>query len=394
MENIVLSHSGVKKLNQDIRELFYQDIDTNIKSFTPGQWCYFEDARKKKFYLGFINPFVDNNRPCARIISAGTNTLSSIDEEKVLASYLDKAIAKRKLFFGSLKNTRLVYGGGDDLPGLIVDAFEKVIIIQINTAGIDRHRDFIERYFNSLGEFNVCFLDSKEYRKGEMLPEFEARELPEVLEIKENLIRYEIRAEVMQKIGFYFDHRLNRDSAAKIAAKYSPNAKCLDLFCYVGAWGFNLLREGASHVDFVDQGNFDQELGKNLELNSFQEKGNFHKGDVFSFLKNYSGEKYDVICSDPPAFCKSKREAHRAKEGYLKLHGLCLNNLKRGGIFIACSCTHYVDHDEFQATVTEAAKRVGKDIQLIDVGMQSLDHPIKSLNQKNSYLKYYAYYVE
>lgn len=393
MEHIILSHSGVKKLNQGMVELFYQDIETNLKRFVPGQWCLLKDERKNRFFLGFVNPFVENNRPCARIIMPWHKD-QNIEEEALLESLLSKAVERRRVLLGELKNTRLIYGDADHLPGLIVDAYENLILIQVNTAGLDRHRENLKSFFESIGEFEVIFMDNKEYRKGEMLPEFESAELPETLEITENDLKYKIRRDVVQKIGFYFDHRLNRRRAAQLTSVFKPKSKCLDLFCYVGAWGLNLLSEGAARVDFIDQGDFELEITTNLQENDFEGRGDFHRGDVFKFLKEYDGEPYDVICSDPPAFCKSKKEANKAREGYLKLHGLCLKNLKPKGILIACSCTHYVGHDDFQETVVEAARREKRKIQLIDVGMQSYDHPIEALNKKNSYLKYYAYYVE
>lgn len=393
MECVVLSQQGIKKINQGTFELFYQDIETSIRKFTPGEWCYFADSRKERYFLGFLNPFVENNRPCARLIEQVFET-KPLNEQDVLERFLNEAVIKRKMFFNGVANTRVVYGASDNLPGLIVDAYQEVIIIQINTAGIDRHREYLHNYFEKLGDFKVLFLDNKEYRKGEMLPEFEQEDLAGTLKILENNINYEIRPEVLQKIGFYFDHRLNRARAAKLLSYLNGKTSCLDLFSYVGAWGMNLLAHGASNVDFVDQGDFSYEIEQNLKINKFEGQGSFFRDNVFTFMKNLKGKKYDLICSDPPAFCKSKREAARAREGYVKLHSLCLDSLNLGGIFVACSCTHYVSHAEFQDSVVKAATKSKRSIQLIDVGMQSFDHPIKTLESKNSYLKYYAYYVE
>lgn len=392
MKNIILSQQGIKKINQDVYELFYQDLETSINATTPGEWCYFEDSRKKRFYIGFVNSFVENNRPCAYLIEL-VSTCEQIDEEKYLTKLIEKAKTKRERYLGSKKNVRLIYGQADMLPGLIVDAYENATILQVNTAGIDKHREFLKKYFIEQKFPSVVFLDNEAYRKGEGLPLFEAESLSDNLKLVENDIHFEIRTSVMQKIGFYFDHRRNREKAKELVALLPANARGLDLFSYVGAWGLNLLKAGVAEIDFVDQGNFDQEIEKNLELNNFSGRGNFLKDDVFKFLKKEKSS-YNIICSDPPAFCKSKKEALRAREGYTKLHALCLQRLVPGGILIACSCTHYVGHDEFQASVIEAAKRQNKKIQLIDIGVQGLDHPIKGTNTKSSYLKYYAYYVE
>ena len=229
-----------------------------------------------------------------------------------------------------------------------------------------------------------------------MLPVFESSaNEPDMIQIKENNLLYEVSKKNKQKIGYYYDHRENRYRATKLISYLKrKEIKGLDLFCYIGSWGMNLLSSGVSHVDFVDQGNFAIELDRNLVLNKFEGKGDFHRASVFEYLKQNKASRYDIICSDPPAFCKSKKDKRKAIDGYHKLHKLCLDLLNPNSIFLACSCTHYVDHSEFQQTVIQAAKQSKRKIQLLDIGIQGYDHPIESTDDKESYLKYYAYYVE
>jgi len=390
MNTIELNINSSKKIVQGKRELFLSDFTNSLRGHTPGEWSYFFNSKKNEKFIGYLNPHVENNRPCAYVIE---RIIEVQDIWAYIQNNLDKAIEKRFNLFNYGKNSRLIYGQEDLLPGLIVDSYDNCAFLQINTAGIDKYREQIQSYLKEKIKTEVYFLDNESYRKGEVLPTFDVIKREENISILENDLKYEIRNSVIQKVGYYYDHRINRDKAAQMTKFFNRKLTGLDLFCYVGSWGLNLLKANTSYVDFVDQGDFQIEVEKNLTLNAMKERGKFHRSDVFNYLKQ-TDKKYDVICSDPPAFCKSKKEANRAKDGYIKLHTLCLKNLNPKSLFIACSCTQYVGHEDFQQTVLEAAKRSGRGIQLIDIGMQSFDHPIKETNGKNSYLKYYAYYVE
>lgn len=393
-----LSSTGAKKILKGDRELYKADFEDSIKSATPGLWCIAQNEKKKFNYQIYINPLVENNRPCAYLLE-DQRFVKDCPWEEYLKVKIDEAIEKREIFgYGS--NARLIYGENDKLPGLIVDSYTNTVIIQINTAGIDLFREKIKSYFEQkFSDKVIVFLDNPKYRLGEGLPIYDINNIDEnfVLKIEENELKYELDFNRAQKIGYYYDHRENRQKARELVLRFYKTRKDLvaaDLFCYIGSWGLNLLRSHKiSHVDFVDQGNLDKAVNDGLKLNGFEKQGTFKRESVFDFLK-MSEKNYDIICSDPPAFCKSKKEKQRAIDGYLKLHKLCLKKINKGGLFLASSCTHYVNHEEFQKTVIDAAKQTGRNIQLVDVGVQGFDHPIKSINQKSSYLKYYGYIVE
>lgn len=395
MTTVSVSPRGTKKLLVNNFELYKNDFEDSLKGLTPGQWCQFQLNKNSKLFWGYINPFVEDNRPCAYIIEEYKEDIE--DPWTYIESNLNRAINKRMEWEEYQDNSRLVYGAKDKLPGLIVDSYKNSVIIQINTAGIDTFRDKILNFLKNKYPAKECvLLDNPIYRKGEVLPEFESTSHNlNKLEINENNLKFEIDWSKKQKVGYYYDHRINRKKAAEICKNLKRDRlKGLDLFCYVGAWGLNLLNSNIKYVDFVDQGDFQAEIETNLRLNGFSGQGFFHRANVFEYLKENKDERFDVICSDPPAFCKSAKEKRRAIDGYIKLHRYCLGMLNKKSIFIACSCTHYVNHQEFQQTVEQAAKQVDRKIQLIDVGMQGWDHPITNLENKESYLKYYAYYVE
>jgi 23S rRNA (cytosine1962-C5)-methyltransferase len=172
---------------------------------------------------------------------------------------------------------RLVYGMNDSLPGIIVDKYQKYILAQINTAGMDRFRDLIKaEIVKKYPEQKVLFFDNLEYRKSEVLPVHEPEKIAEDLDILENGIHYRISQTVMQKIGYYYDHRENRSKLANLLTRTSfPKKTGLDLFSYVGSWGLHMLKAGVENVEFVDQANMEVATNTNLELNNFKGRGQF-----------------------------------------------------------------------------------------------------------------------
>ena len=171
--------------------------------------------------------------------------------------------------------------------------------------------------------------------------------------------------------------------------------KGLDLFSYVGSWGLHLLSAGVGNVEFVDQGQMQMAIEKNLELNEFAGRGQFVRGDVFKYLDQALAEnkKFDVIVSDPPAFTKSEKNKVTALQGYEKLHMKSMKLLNDQGIMVVASCTHYASFEELDKTVQDAAFRNGQKIQLLDLGGQGFDHPMTGLKDKSFYIKYLVYYV-
>ena len=395
MKQIKLSKDGAIKVNKGINELYPKDIEDSIKSCTPGEWLYLVNDRKKLTYLAFVNPLVSGNCPVARVIK---QINSNIDNElDFLFELIEKSIEKRTLFHSYDGNSRLVYGHADYLPGLIIDSYENYIIVQINTAGIDRFRNEIKKYLEDKFSKKIILLDNMQYRQREMLPEFEKDSFRDDIIIKENSLEFHVCADTVQKVGYYYDHRENRKRASRLIKDFKKEFNHgLDLFSYVGSWGMNLLNSNCRKMTFVDQGNFENTTNKNLSLNGFEGKGNFIRANVFDFIKEEvkSGTKYDLICSDPPAFCKSKKDERKAYDGYLKLHKNLFKMIEPSGVLLACSCTHYIDFISFQKNVEEAAYQAGRSIQLIDCGVQGYDHPTTNLNNKNTYLKYFAYLVE
>jgi 23S rRNA (cytosine1962-C5)-methyltransferase len=383
------------------RELSEKDVDELSKGFIPGEWVCIVDLSAQKKYIAYVNINADVFFKIKILKVVDWTFIMTIQENKiaedVINELLTASLRKRDIFNDYQQGCRLVYGINDSLPGLIVDKYKKYILVQVNTAGLDRFREIIREVIKkNFPEHKVIFYDNEDYRKAEVLPVHEKELMDCELEIVENELSYKIPLSVMQKIGYYYDHRENRSRLKSLLMRLNVKKENgLDLFSYVGSWGMHLLSAGIKSVDFVDQGQMLQAIEGNLELNKFAGRGMFFRADVFKFLDQalIENKKYDVIVSDPPAFTKSEKNKLTALQGYEKLHMKAMKLLNDNGIMVVASCTHYANHEELDKTVQDAAFRNGQKIQLLDLGGQGFDHPMVGLKDKGFYIKYLVYYV-
>lgn len=392
MREIILSKSGDQKLKSHQYELKSQDSSDSLRSFTPGEWVKIRNSQGVTPYLGFVNPLLDDQPGAIQVVE--NDGIS--EPEKLIEQKIQLAFEKRRLDPSYLSGCRAFYGQADGLPGLIADVYLNAVLIQINTAGLDSYRDLIRGHFERIWERKAYLLDNQKYREKEGLPLFPQDDLP-TIEVSENGIRYELASEVIQKVGFYYDHRENRLYLKTLLKRLSHRPRrSLDLFCYAGAWGMSALQGGVEACDFVDQGDFNSEIARALELNDLKGRGEFHRGDVFKFLDSAhaAGKKYDLILCDPPAFAKSAHQKRSALEGYAKLHRKVMKLLSPQGIVAFSSCTHYVDPEEFQKTILDASYKENRKLRLLHCGHQGWDHPTTSTFDKSNYIKSFFYRLE
>lgn len=397
MRSITLAKTGLNKVRSHQRELKQVDVEDSLKSIPPGEWCLLQHSTSPDAWIAFVNSMVEEKYVSIHIVEKlPLSEVKNFSAERFIEKVLEASFTKRKHFKGYLEGSRIFYGVADGLSGLIIDQFLDKAIIQINTAGIDRYRELVRTITEKLIVGKAYFLDNSKYREKEFLPIFENEKIPD-LEILENELRYKLRSEVLQKVGFYYDHRENRNQLVQHIRNMNRSfEKGADLFCYAGAWGMNALKAGVKNFSFVDQGDFQEEVQKALELNDYQDRGTFYRMDVFPFLDEAIARKetFDVILCDPPAFAKSLSQKNQALDGYSKLHRKVLKTAAPGALMAFSSCTHYVNHDEFQKNILDAANKENKKIQLIYCGMQGWDHPITSLMDRSNYIKSYFYLLE
>jgi 23S rRNA (cytosine1962-C5)-methyltransferase len=166
----------------------------------------------------------------------------------------------------------------------------------------------------------------------------------------------------------------------------------VDLFSYCGSWGLNALKAGVQKMSFVDQGNFEECIEKNLKLNELEGKGHFHRADVFKWLKECN-QTFDVVISDPPAFSKSLKNKSKALGGYQKLHASLSKIVHKGSWLAIGSCTHGVSLEELDQTVALGFNDSPFELSLVDVGLQGPDHRVSHLSDAGNYIKFLLYRV-
>ncbi len=397
MRTLALGKGGLNKLRAHQKELKAQDLEDSIKSIPPGEWCVLKPHGSDEVFMAFINAMIEEKFSNIHVVEKlNSSDVDKFSVEAFIKNQITQAYEKRLRFKGYQNGARIFYGGSDGLPGLIIDHFKNATIIQINTAGVDRYREMIKAHVQEMVRGACYLLDNEKYREKEFLPTYEKASLPNLM-VEENGLHYELRSEVIQKVGFYFDHRENRFQLTQLLGRLAKlPERGVDLFSYVGAWGMSALKSGVGHVDFVDQGDFDQEVKRGLELNSVSHRGTFTRSDVFKFLEDRvnKGMKFDLILCDPPAFAKSALQKPQALEGYSKLHRRVLKSAAPGALLAFSSCTQYVSHEEFQKNISDAALKENKKLQLIYSGIQGWDHPVTSQLDRANYIKSYFYILE
>jgi 23S rRNA (cytosine1962-C5)-methyltransferase len=396
LKQIILSKSGAQKLRQQNHDLYQRDFEGKLSGHYPGEWLIVVDNKKNHHYLGHIYSLFEDKAFVYLHEKLETNfdTNGSINIETYLVELLNRALDYREQFKSYFPHARLVYGGMDRLPGLTIDGYDNVNVVELNSCAYDSHMELIAKTLQLRTGRRSVFHIKRDRRLEAGIPVAEVL-APEIqLEIKENDLDLVVLEDVFQKNGYYYDHRENRLRARRVIRSLKqPPKTALDLFCYVGSWGLSFLMEGCERVSFVDQGSLAENVSKNLNLNNFDHCGEFFQEDVFKFLDRTS-EQFDLVCSDPPAFAKNKKSKKRAIEGYTKLHTKALKKVLPGGLFIAASCTKYVSLYEFQKTVSEAANKLNRQIRMLDVGLQGVDHPMVDFDSNSNYIKYLMYHVE
>lgn len=305
-----------------------------------------------------------------------------------------------------LKDTdcfRLVHGEGDGLPGLIIDWYDGVCVMQTHSVGMFRAKDRICQALRDV------FGDSLKavYDKSSGTAPFKAgldlidgylwrREgfTGSETEVRENGRKFIVNWEEGQKTGFFLDQRDNRDLVGRMA----PGRRVLNLFCYTGGFSVYALTSGAELVDSVDSSQKAMNLvERNMNLNRPEgSSAEFHNccEDAIEFLGKIPEGKYDLIIVDPPAFAKHRGALHNALRAYQRLNAAAISKVAPGGLVFTFSCSQVVDKITFANTVFSAAAQTGRSVRILDRLCQGADHPVSIYHPEGEYLKGLLLYVE
>jgi 23S rRNA (cytosine1962-C5)-methyltransferase len=280
---------------------------------------------------------------------------------------------------------RLVHGEGDGLPGLIVDVYGQVAVVQCHSVGMYLARTQIaEAILNTSGGIVDAVFDKSAESLGTSDGNGFLAGSSAPAEVLENGHRFKIDFEQGQKTGFFIDQRDNR----ALLARYSAGKKVLNTFCYTGGFSVYALKAGASLVHSVDSSKKAIDMAVvNAELNpGYQGVHEAFTADVPEWLKTCQ-EKYDIIILDPPAFAKHQDARHRAVQAYKRLNLAALKAINSGGILFTFSCSQVVDRDLFRHTITAACIESGRKISVLHQLTQPADHPVSIYHPEGEYLK-------
>ena len=307
------------------------------------------------------------------------------------------AANEKRLKLGFVDNYRVVFGESDDLPGLIVDRYGDLLSIQILTLGMDKNRDIIvealKQVFSPRGIYERSDVGVREKeglpaKKGPVFGEFEP-----LTTVNENGIIMRVDLENGQKTGYFLDQKDNRLAIRR----YAKGAKVLDCFSNVGGFSINAAAGGAKSVIAADISERAlAEVRENAALNGFSDIISTLKGDVFELLRNYkaSGEQFDLVVLDPPAFCKSQEDVRNAYKGYRDINKLAIQLVSRGGYLATCSCSHYMTFPLFEKMLREAAAESGRRVRVCEIKTQAPDHASLITEDESCYLKFFVLSVE
>ena len=296
---------------------------------------------------------------------------------------------------------RLIFGEADFLPGITIDKFSDLLVIESLALGTDRMKDLIIdlckkvltedgikiRGVYERSDAKVRELEGLERTKGFIGEPFDTKVI-----ITENGVKYYVDVENGQKTGFFLDQKNNR----KAIASFCKDKKVLDCFTHTGSFALNCAAAGAKSVLGVDASDLGcRQAEENARLNGLENTATFQCADVFELLPDLEkkGEKFDVVILDPPAFTKSKASIKKAATGYKEINMRGMKLVKNGGFLATCSCSHFMDEELFLKTIADAAHDAHKRIKQVEFRQQAADHPILVGGTASYYLKFVIYQV-
>lgn len=320
------------------------------------------------------------------------------DPMKAIAQHLEAAVRLRAQLFPSLAQTnayRLVNGEGDGLPGLVVDRYHDVLVIQISTLGMDRLRDVIIKLLVTLLQPQAIYEKSiQPVRAEEGLAETEQWLLGtarDEVEILENGLKILVSPTQGQKTGFFLDQREMRS----LVRRYAIGRRVLNFFSYTGAFSVAALAGGATHATSVDASGPALALAdRNVALNGFStSQHEIREADVFRYLREEKlGANFIIL--DPPAFAKRRTDVIKGCRGYKDINRLAIQGAPPGSFLVTCSCSHFVEDSLFQKVVFQASVEAKRNVRILAQHHAAMDHPVDICHPEAHYLKSLFLYIE
>ena len=374
--------------------IYDNEVASILGSFANGDMVMVHDFDGYPLGRGFINT---NSKIRIRMMTRRS-------EQEIDEGFLRKRVRdaweyrKKTVDTGSC---RVIFGEADFLPGLVVDKFSDILVVQSLALGIDRLKGkILELLKEEMAQDGVVIRgvyersDAKVRRQEgmELVKGFMGEPFDTKVEICENGVKYLVDVEDGQKTGFFLDQKYNRLAIQRLC----KGAKVLDCFTHTGSFALNAGIAGAKSVLGVDASELAVEQAReNAALNGLSETVKFVCEDVFELLPRLEeeGEKFDVVILDPPAFTKSRNSVKNAVKGYREINLRAMKLVKDGGFLATCSCSHFMSYEMFTQTIGQAARNVHKRLRQVEYRTQAADHPILWAAEESYYLKFYIFQV-
>ncbi|MGM0784680.1 MAG: class I SAM-dependent rRNA methyltransferase [Pseudomonadota bacterium] len=366
--------------------LYSNEIDTDatpLKGFEPGAQALVEAAGGKPLGIAYVNP---HSLICARVVSRDPSVRL---DRSLLVHRFNQALALRERLYAK-PFYRLVHGEGDLLPGLVVDRFDDVVVVQLNTLGMERLGEAVVAALDKvLAPRVIVFKNDSSGRRQEQLEtsvEVVKGTLDGPVLLEENGVRFAVPVLDGQKTGWFYDHRSNRAWLNALV----PGKRVLDVFSYVGGWGVQAAAHGASEVLCLDASAPALErVAENAALNGLHERVAVGEGDAFEALSalRAEGERFDVVVLDPPAFIKKRKDIASGERAYARLNREAMRLLGRDGLLLSASCSMHLAPERLVEVVRGAVRHQDRHGQVIFQGHQAGDHPVHPAIPETAYLK-------
>ena len=382
---LFLKRNEDRRLSAGHLWVYSNEVDTSkspLSGFEPGSLVVIQSAAGKTLGAGYVNP---RSLICARLL---TRRPRAALDAGFFERRLRSALSLRESLFEQ-PYYRLVFGESDGLPGLVVDRYGSVLVVQITTAGMEAMRDLLlEALHRVISPTGMLLRNDSSVRVLEGLPqETEViGEVPDTVMLTEGGVQFEVPLGAGQKTGWFYDQRSNRQAMRK----YVKDKQVLDVFSYIGAWGLQAAAAGAAGVCCVDSSPVAQTfMEKNIAANGLGDKVRLENGDAFDVLKalQNSDQRFDVVIVDPPAFIKRRKAIKSGEQGYGRLNRLALKLLAPDGILISCSCSMHLSEERLQHIVHQSAGKMGRQVQILERGFQCMYHPVHPAIAETAYLK-------
>lgn len=377
-----------------------------------GMWVYDNeiDSVKGDFENGDVVEIRDFDGYCMGCGYINTNSkitvrlLSRKKDAVIDAAFMERRVRDAWEYRRQTIDTsscRLIFGEADFLPGIVVDKFSDVLVVESLALGIDRWKLVIVEALRKVlaedgisvrgvyerSDAKVRLQEGMERSKGFIGEPFDTR-----VEILENGVRYIVDVEDGQKTGFFLDQKNNRAAIQRLC----KGKRVLDCFTHTGSFALNAGIAGAASVLGVDASQLAvNQAEENARLNGLEDRVKFKCADVFELLPELEeqGERYDVVILDPPAFTKSRNSVKNAVKGYREINLRGMKLVRDGGFLATCSCSHFMEPELFAKTVREAAAGAHKRLRQVEFRTQAPDHPILWAADQSYYLKFYIFQV-